>query len=133
MAKTLTKNNLLSSQSLSAGSTVRATADLQDYDMGAVLTWAITNGATGPTVQCEARILVSHVSTGDSTPSSAAEGTGDTGWKTVSKTGGGTTNSAKTTGYHVFHPGVGAAEIEFTGNTGQSVTVEAHLTAVTGS
>ena len=57
-------------------------------------------------------------------PSAAAEGAGDLDWKQVYVIGGGTTASATTRGVYTFGPSVAYIEIEFTGNTGQSVTVE---------
>lgn len=128
MAKTLTRTALISSQSLAAGGTQRAVIDLQGADGGAVITWAITNGGTAPSAQCEARIMGAHVSTGDSTPAAGAEGTGDQGWKRLYVMGGGTLNNAKTRGSLYVNPAWGAAQIEFTGNTAQAVTIEAHVT-----
>ena len=59
-----------------------------------------------------------------SMPSAAAEGTGDDAWKQVYVQGGGVTASAKTRGSYRFGPEVAYVQNEFTGNTGQSVTVE---------
>jgi hypothetical protein len=116
---------LLTSQSLAAGGTVRARLDTSAVD-GAQITWRITNGGTGPTVQCTARILVSHATT---LPSAAAEGTGDSDWKLVAgPTGGGVTASTSTRGRWVSGPETRFVEVEFTGNTGQAVTVEAIAT-----
>ena len=64
-------------------------------------------------------------------PTAASEGTADTDWKQVYELGGGTTASASTRGAYVISPGVAYLEVEFTGNTGQSVTVEAHATTYT--
>jgi hypothetical protein len=88
----------------------------------------ITNGGTGPTVQCEGRVLVAHNS--GSTPTAASAGTD---WKTVWRFGGGTTANAITEQSWEFGPAVMHLEVEFVGNTGQAVTVEAYLSEVTDS
>ena len=62
------------------------------------------------------------------TQAAAAEGTGDTDWKQVYAIGSGLTANAKTRGAYRFGPEVQFAYVEFTGNTGQSVTVEAGST-----
>lgn len=124
---TLTKNprTLVASASNAAGSTTRGTLDLRTA-MGGLLTLKITNGATGPTVQAEGRVLVAHNS--GSTPTAASAGSD---WKTVWKFGGGTTANAITEQSMEIGPGVMHLEVEFTGNTGQAVTVEAYLSEVT--
>lgn len=121
MAKTLTAAVLVSSATNTATSTTRGRLDASAAD-GGMIRWRITNGGTGPTLQCEARILIAQKDT--SMPSAAAEGTGDTAWKQVYVMGGGTTASASSRGSYRFGPEVAYIEIEFTGNTGQSVTVE---------
>lgn len=121
MAKTITAQVLVASATNTAGSTTRGNLDVSAAD-GGMLRFRITNGATGPTVQCEARILIARKQ--GSFPSTAAEGTGNDDWKQVYVIGGGTTASASTRGSYRFGPEVAYIEIEFTGNTGQSVTVE---------
>lgn len=121
MSKTMTGQVLVSSAANTAGSTTRGRLDCTGAD-GGMIRWRMTNGGTGPTVQCEARILVARKQS--SMPSAAAEGTGDDDWKQVYAQGGGTANSASTRGSWSFGPEVAYIEIEFTGNTGQSVTVE---------
>lgn len=121
MAKTLTAAVLVSSTTNTAGSTTRGRLDCSAAD-GGMIRWRMTNGGTGPTVQCEARILMASKDT--SMPAAAAEGTGDLAWKQVYVQGGGTTASASTRGSYRFGPEIAYIEIEFTGNTGQSVTVE---------
>lgn len=128
MAKTQTRTAIVTSASNGAGSTTRGRLDCTGVD-GGIVTFAITNGGTGPTVQCEARILVAHKDT--AMPAAASEGTADTDWKRVYTIGGGTTASDKTRGVYVFGPEVAYLEVEFTGNTGQAVTVEAHATTYT--
>lgn len=121
MAKTITAAVLVTSASNSAGSTTRGRLDCSAAD-GGQIRWRITNGGTGPTVQCEARIMVARKQ--GSMPAAAAEGTGDDAWKQVFVMGGGTTASASTRGSYTFGPEVAYVQIEFTGNTGQAVTVE---------
>ena len=121
MAKTITGAVLVSSASNAAGATTRGRLDVSAAD-GGEIRFCITNGGTGPTVQCEARVLVARKQA--SMPSAASEGTGDDDWKQKFAIGGGTTASAKTRGSYTFGPETAYVEIEFTGNTGQSVTVE---------
>lgn len=121
MAKTITGQVLVSSASNGAGSTTRGRLDVSAAD-GGEIRWRITNGATGPATQCEARIMVARKQA--SMPSAAAEGTGDDAWKQVYVMGGGTTASASARGVYRFGPEVAYVQIEFVGNTGQAVTVE---------
>lgn len=121
MAKTITGQALVSSAANTAGSTTRGRLDVSAAD-GGEIRWKMTNGGTGPTVQCEARIMVARKQA--SMPAAAAEGTGNDDWKQVYVQGGGLTASAVTRGVFTFGPEVAYVQIEFTGNTGQSVTVE---------
>jgi len=121
MSKTITGQVLVSSASNAAAATTRGRLDCSSAD-GGMIRWAITNGGTGPTVQAEVRVLIARKQS--SMPAAASEGTGDDDWKIVARQGGGTTASAKTQGSYRFGPEVAYIEIEFTGNTGQSVTVE---------
>jgi hypothetical protein len=126
MAKTIdTAVNVVTSQSLAATGTVRGTADVRTKD-GGRLTLKITNGGTGPTAQCEGRVLISH--SDGATPTAASAGVD---WKTVFRFGGGTTASTVTEQSWVFGPDVRHIEVEFTGNTAQAVTVEAVLSTFT--
>lgn len=111
--------NVVTSQALAAAGTVRGTIDVRSAD-GGRLTLKITNGGTGPTAQCEARILVAHTS--GSTPVAASA---NSDWKSVYKIGGGTAANTVTETTWVFGPDVRHIEVEFTGNTGQAVIVEA--------
>lgn len=122
MALTKTKSVIVASASNAAGATTRGTVDVRTKDGGTV-TLKITNVSPGPTLQCEGRILISH-ETG-ATPTAAAAGAD---WKTVYRFGGGVTASAVTEMSWEFGPGVQHIEVEFTGNTGQAVTVEAEST-----
>lgn len=128
MAKTQARTAVVSSASNSAGAITRGLLDCSAVD-GGILTFRLTNGSTGPTVQCEARILVAHKDT--AMPAAASEGTGDTDWKQVYVLGGGTTANTSSRGVYNFGPEVAYLAIEFTGNTGQAVTVEAHATTYT--
>ena len=125
MAKTLAATVIVSSAANTAGSTTRSRLDCSAVD-GGIITFRLTNGGTGPTVQATARVLVAHKDT--AMPTAASEGTGDLDWKQVYEIGGGTTANASSRGVYRFGPEVAYAEVEFTGNTGQSVTVEAHAT-----
>ena len=125
MAKTQAATAIVTSATLTAGSTTRGRLDCTAVD-GGIVTFRITNGGTGPTVQCEARILVAHK--GSSMPAAASEGTADADWKRVHTIGGGTIASTSARGSYRFGPEVAYLEVEFTGNTAQSVTVEAHAT-----
>ena len=128
MAKTLAATAIVTSAANTASSTTRGRLDCTAVD-GGIVTWRITNGGTGPTVQAVARILVAHK--GSSMPAAASESTADTDWKMVSEVGGGVTASVSIRGQYRFGPEVAYIEVEFTGNTAQSVTVEAHATTYT--
>lgn len=121
MAKTLTAAALVSNQSVANGGTQRGTLDCSAAD-GGMLRWRITNGSTGPTTQCVATVMVARKQT--SMPASGAVGTGDDAWKIVLQQGGGATANASTYGSYKFGPEVAYVQIEFTGHTGQAVTVE---------
>lgn len=119
----LTKNDtaIVASASNAAGATTRGTIDLSAV-YGGIVTMKITNGGTGPTVQCEGRVLISHA---DTLPTAASAGAD---WKTIWRFGGGVTTNAVTEQSFQFGPEVRHLEVEFTGNTGQAVTVEAIAT-----
>ena len=102
----------------------RGTIDLRT-SQGGILTGKITNGATGPTAQCEMRILVAH--NDGATPSAASAGAN---WKTIARFGGGTTANAVSEFSFGVDPGVQHLEVEFIGNTGQAVTVEASMSEI---
>lgn len=101
-----------------AGATTRSAIDVRTADGGRV-TIKLTNAAA-PTVQAEARILISH--TEGATPATAAAGVD---WKTIYRVGGGVLASAVTEQTWVFGPDVRHIEVEVTGNTGQAVACEA--------
>lgn len=128
MAKSQTRTALVTSAANTAGATTRGRLDCSLVD-GGIVTFRITNGATGPSAQCLARVLIAH--RGTSMPAAAAEGTGDLDWKQVYEIGGGLTANATARGVYRFGPEIAYLQVEFTGNTGQSVTVEAHATTFT--
>lgn len=108
-----------------AGATTRAVLDIRGA-LGGFLQLKITNGATGPTAQCEGRVLVAHT-----TGATPAAGSAGADWKTIWRFGGGTANNGMTESGAIEVPfGAQHVEVEFTGNTGQAVTVEAVMTKV---
>lgn len=124
MALAKSKSVIVASASNAAGATTRGTLDVS-AKYGGIVTMKITNGGTGPTVQCEGRVLVSHE---DTLPTAASAGAD---WKTIWSFRGGTTNSAVTEQSFTFGPEIRHIEVEFVGNTGQAVTVEAVATTYT--
>lgn len=124
MALTKTARTIVASASNAAGATTRGTLDLEAA-YGGYLTLKIANGGTGPTVQCTANVLVAHNAT------LPAAGSAGTDWKTIASYVGGTTASAVTEIGMPIDPSIMALEVEFTGNTGQAVTVEAYLSELT--
>ena len=118
MALTKSDTTIIASASNAAGATSRGTIDLSSA-YGGIVTMKITNGGTAPTLQCEGRVLISHA---DTLPTAASAGAD---WKTIWRFGGGTAASAVTEQSFQFGPEVRHLEVEFTGNTGQAVTVEA--------
>jgi len=127
---TLTKTPrtlVAASTSNAAGATTRGTLDLRTAQ-GGLLTLKMINGATGPTTQCVANVLVAHNS--GATPTAASAGAD---WKTIWSVGGGTVANAVTEQSIEISPGVMHLEVEFTGNTGQAVTVEAYLSEITNA
>jgi hypothetical protein len=115
---------IVASATNTAGSTTRGRLDLQTA-LGGIVTLKITNGATGPSVQCQARILIAHNAT---MPAAASAGSD---WKTVFVVGNGTANNTIGEWSYQFGDEIMCLEVEFTGNTGQSVTVEAYASEVT--
>lgn len=125
---TATKNArtlIAAATSNAAGSTTRGTVDLRTA-FGGVLTYKITNGGTGPTVQAVANILIAH--NAGATPTAASAGTD---WKTVCQVGNGTTANAIGEWSYDVPAGIMHLEVEITGNTGQAVTCEALLSEFT--
>jgi hypothetical protein len=124
LAKTV-RTLVAAGTSNAAGGTTRGVQDLRTTH-GGLLTMKITNGGVGPTAQCECQVLVAH--NAGSTPAAASAGAD---WKRVWWFGGGTTANAVIEQSYEVSPGTMHLEVEFTGNTGQAVTVEAYLSEIT--
>lgn len=125
MALVRYKKTVVASASNSAAGTTRGRLDLtaETGDIyGGIITAKITNGATGPTVPCKINVLISHETT---LPTAGSAGSD---WKTLASFTATATNNAVLEQYWTFGPEVRHIEIEFTGNTGQAVTVEAIAT-----
>jgi len=121
---TKTARSVVASTANTSGSTTRGRVDLTTA-FGGLLTFKMTNGGTGPSVQCVANVLVAHNA---SQPAAASAGAD---WKTIYSVGNGTTASTVSEFSLPIPPAVMQLEIEFTGNTGQSVTVEADFSELT--
>lgn len=121
MAKVMTGVVLVSSASNAAGAVTRARLDCSTVD-GGVIRWAMTNGGTGPTRPCTARVLVARKQA--SMPAAAAEGVGNDDWKIVYAQDGSGAPRDKVRGSYAFGREVAYLQIEFSGNDGQAVTVE---------
>ena len=107
-----------------AAATTRGVLDCRTYNGGRV-TYKMTNGATGPTLQCTARLLVAH-----NTGATPAAGSAGADWKTIGVVvGNGVAINAINEWSYEFDADVEHLEIEFTGNTGQAVVVEAFVSA----
>jgi len=127
MALTKTARTLVTSVSKAAASAdIFGTIDLE-ATYGGTLTLKITNGATGPTVQCTANVLIAHNAT---LPAAAVAGAD---WKTMYSIGGGLTNNGVTEIAVPIDASVMNLEVQFTGNTGQAVTVEALFSELTSA
>lgn len=124
MAITKAARTVVANVSNTAGGTQRGAIDLE-AGYGGFLTIVMTNGGTGPAIQCTCNILVAHNST---LPSTGAAGTD---WKTIASYGGGLTANAVTSVGIPIPVGVMALEVEFTGNTSQAVQVEAYMSEIT--
>jgi hypothetical protein len=124
---TKTPRTVIASASNAAGATMRGTVDLRTAG-GGVLTIKLTNGATGPTLPAQARVLIAHNS--GATPTAASAGAD---WKTR-KVFFGTTSGSSVSEFTEDIPiGVMHLEVEITGNTGQAVTGEAFFSEVTNA
>ena len=106
-----------------AGATTRGAIDLHSAQ-GGMLTIKIANGATGPTTQAVANILIAHNATTPTLASANAD------WKTIQSVGGGVGNSVTSEWAIPIDPAVMQLEVEITGNTGQAVTCEAIISAI---
>lgn len=120
---TKTARSVVASTVNTSGSTTRGRVELLTA-FGGLLTFKMTNGATGPSAQCVANVLIAHNATQPAAASAGAD------WKTIYSVGNGTT--ANTVGEYSLQipPAVMQLEVEFTGNTAQSVTVEADFSEI---
>lgn len=126
MALAKNARTIVASATNTAGSTTRGRLDMNSVQGTSTLTIKIVNGATGPTTQCTCRVLIAHNAT---LPALASEGTD---WKTLyPPVGPGTASTASLVSAYRIDPSVMCLEVEFTGNTGQDVTVEAYLSEFT--
>jgi hypothetical protein len=131
MAKSQVNASIIPTAANSAGSTTRAALDVSGMD-GGCITFRIQNAltfngtATTPTAQCVGRIYIAHK--GTAMPATAAEGSGPLDWKQVYEIGNGIASNTISRGFFRFGPEIAYIMVEFTGNTGSSVTVEAHAT-----
>jgi len=120
MAITLTASTIIAAgTSNGAGSTTRGVLDFRTYHSG-TLTIKLTNGASPPTVQAVANVLIAH-----NTGSPPTAGSAGTDWKTIVSFSGGTTANGVSEWSVTLGPEIMHIEVEVTGNTGQAVTCEA--------
>ena len=124
MARAKYEQSIVASVSNAADATTRGAIDVRERD-GGLITIKMTNGATGPTVPCQARIMVAH--TTGTTPATAAAGAD---WKTLEVFVGSSANSSVVERSYQFGPAVKHVQVEFTANTVQAVTVEAIASTV---
>jgi len=125
MALTRYKKTVVASTSNAAAGTTRGRLDLtaETGDVyGGIVTLKITNGGSGPTIPCVANVLISHETVLPAAASAGAD------WKTLASFTATTSNNAILEQYWTFGPETRHLEIEFTGNTGNAVTVEAIAT-----
>lgn len=117
MAATKSATTIQTSATNTAGSTATSSAVSLTTAYGMLITGLITNGATGPTVPCDFVVEVSN---------------DNTNWRTYARYSAGVTNSAAYPFAVEVPPSAMYARTVFTGNTGQSVTVEALGHILTG-
>lgn len=118
---TMVKRVLVASTSNAAGGTTRGTLDLRGK-CGGFLTLRMSNGGTAPTLQCLANVLISHAE--GATPGAGSDGAD---WYRIAQFGG-TITASRVTPVGIDIPPCQHLEVEFTGNTGQAVTVVAEFT-----
>lgn len=117
------ETTVIASTSNAAGANKRGAVDMRGA-FGGLLSCSIKNGATGPTVACGVIVSVSHDD--GSTPATAADGISST-WKRLYAFAHTTTASEEYT-WTLDVPPCSHVQIEFSGNTGEAVTVEAVMT-----
>lgn len=111
MPSTKTKRTLVASVSNGAGATTSGTEWNLSTMYGGILVAKITNGATGPTIGCDLVVYVGGATTEE---------------YEFSRQTAPTTNNAVTVFVVEIPPSVLFVNLDFTGNTAQAVTVEAH-------
>jgi hypothetical protein len=109
MSVSKTSRSLVASASNGAGSTTSGTQALSTA-LGILINAQVTNGGTGPTIGCTVNVYTS------------ADGST---WRLFSSVAAGTTNSAVYNFPFLIPAEAMNVKVEFTGNTGQAVTVEA--------
>ena len=125
MALTKTARTIVANQNKAAGgAAIRGTIDLESA-YGGILTLKIVNGGSAPTVACDCIVTIAHNAT---LPSAAAPGVD---WKTIVKFNGGVVANATTEQHLHVSEAVMALQVEFSGNTGNDVTVEAFMSELT--
>lgn len=124
MPKTLTTTVLVASGTTIAagGAAVRAAIDVRNAG-GGTIHMRITNASTALTAECVGRIF--HAPTTGATPALAGAGAD---WKQQARFGGTALASRDSNFNWNFGPERSHLEVEFFGNAGQAVTVEATIT-----
>lgn len=117
MAVSKTARTLQASATNTAGSTTTGSAVNLTTALGLAVTAKVTNGGTGPTVACSVYIDVSN---------------DNSTWATWASGIAGVANSGVYEFSWELPPQIMYARARFTGNTGQSVTVEAYGHELTG-
>lgn len=113
MPSTKTNTVIQSSSANAAGATKNSTMFTSTVDYGSTVVISMTNGATAPTLPCTANLQTS-------------PDAGTTYYTIRTFTAGLATSTAYTFSWDVS-PGIRYYRIQFTGNTGQSVTVYSYV------
>jgi hypothetical protein len=126
MAFTKTARTLVANQSRAAGATKRGRLDLNAVQGPSRLTCSIANGSPAPSTQCTVRVLIAHNSV------LPPEGSAGADWKTLYPPVGPGTGIGAAAGWcYPIGREIMCLEVEFTGHTGQPVTIEAFLSELT--
>ncbi len=126
MALTKTARTLVATATNAPGATTRGTLDLNGAQGPSRLTLSIANGPAAPATQCTARVMIAHNAT------LPAPGSAGATWKTLlTPVGPGIAANATNGWTYPIGREIMCLEVEFTGNTGQAVTVEAYLSELT--
>jgi len=116
MAATHTSGSLQASASNTAGSTTTSSTLDNTTGYGAIITAKVTNGGTGPTIACTVTLNVS--------------ADGSTFYQWATQTAGVTASTSYPMAFEVPLHAI-KANIVFSGNTAQTVTVEAQYQQTT--